>query len=99
MTDSARWVNGVYQGVENEDPNAFHLLVDKSFSKKDVNETISSFEAMVLHVNYPLDLLRVTSKVITTTCEIDFYNKNINSDPIILFVADYLAKWNNLERY
>lgn len=64
MTDSARWSKGVYEAVENEDPNAFHLLVDKSFAKKDVNDTISSFEEMVLHVDYPLDLLRVTSKVI-----------------------------------
>ena len=64
MVDSARWSKGVYEAVENEDPNSFHLLVDKSFGKKDVAETINVFEAMVLHVKYPLDLLRVISKVI-----------------------------------
>ena len=63
MVDSARWTNGVYEAVENEDPNVFHLLVDKSFGKKNVEDTISTFETMVLHVKYPLDLLRVTSKV------------------------------------
>ena len=63
MADSACWSKGIYRPVENEDPNAFHVLVHSSFSKKDVAETISTFEAMVLHVNYPLDLLRVTSKV------------------------------------
>ena len=63
MADSAKWSKGVYMAVENEDPNAFHLLVDKSFGKKDVPETIAVFESMVLHVKYPLDLLRVTSKV------------------------------------
>ena len=63
MTDSARWTRGIYAPVENEDPNCFHLLVDKSFGKMDVTRTISVFENMVLTVDHPLDLLRVTSKV------------------------------------
>ena len=63
MTDSACWTHGIYAPVENEDPNCFHLLVDKSFGKMNVTRTIDVFEAMVLTVDHPLDLLRVTSKV------------------------------------
>lgn len=63
MADSARWTKGVYAPVENDDPNCFHLLAEKSFGKMDIAKTIETFEEMVLTVDHPLDLLRVTSKV------------------------------------
>lgn len=63
MTDSAVWKGGQYQPVENDDPDMFHLLISKSFVKLDVAETIANFEAMVLTVQNPLNLLRVVSQV------------------------------------
>ena len=63
MSDSAEWRAGVYQPVENTDADMFHLLVSKSFVKRDEQYVVDNFTTMVLTVRNPLNLLRVIAKV------------------------------------
>ena len=63
MADSAEWRSGMYMPVENEDADMFHLLVSKTFTKRDVQFVIDNFTDMVLTVKNPLNLLRVIAKV------------------------------------
>ena len=105
MADSAEWRGGMYVPVENEDADMFHLLVGKTFVKRDTQFVVDNFSQMVLTVKNPLNLLRVIAKVIirhirlksnSNIIEIESFKTDLEST--LLLVVDYDREWNNLER-